>query len=255
PGGIGKTRLAVEVAEGLVDRFADGVWLIELATLRDEALVARSVAATFDVREEPNRPPEEELVEVLRRKRLLVLLDNCEHVLDATAALVDTLLSRCPDLRVLTTSRQALGMVGETVYRVPALRLPDGPALHTDTGGVDLARLAVVEAVDLFVDRARARSHSFALSEENASAVARAWGMLDGSPFRLDLPAAWVPVLPVEGIAGRLDDCFRLLTGGSRRALPRQQTMQAALDWSYDLLSEPERLLFGRLSIFAGGFT
>src|SRR5262249_36188194 len=123
PSGIGKTRLAVEVAEGLVDRFADGVWLIELATLRDEALVARSVAATFDVREEPNRPRAEALVEFLRRKRLLVLLDNCEHVLDATAALVDTLLSRCPDLCVLTTSRQALGMVGETVYRVPALRL------------------------------------------------------------------------------------------------------------------------------------
>jgi predicted ATPase len=247
--GTGKTRLALEAAGGLLDDYPDGVWLVELASLADPALLPQAVAAVLGVREEPGRPAENALHDYLRDKRLLLLLDNCEHLVNECARVAETLLRACPNLHILATSRESLGIAGETAYRVPSLAFP------TQRQAASLPELAQYDAVRLFVDRASAVQPSFRLTEENAPALVRLVARLDGIPLAIELAAARLKALSVEQVADRLNDRFRLLTGGSRTALPRQQTLQALIDWSYDLLSEPERALLRRLSVFAGGFT
>jgi predicted ATPase len=253
-GGCGKTRLALQVAADLVAEYADGVWLVELAALADPSLVTQAITSVFGVREEPRRPLMETLANYLRPRQLLLVLDNCEHLLAGCAALADPLLRNCPNLRILATSREVLGVAGEIPWRVPSLSLPDpeGPP-PTEAGFPSVLRQ--YEATSLFIERAQTVRPGFAVTPENARAVVQVCHRLDGIPLGLELAAARVKVLPVEEIAVRLDDRFRLLTGGSRTALPRQQTLRALIDWSYDLLSPQERLLFRRLSVFAGGWT
>jgi non-specific serine/threonine protein kinase len=256
-GGCGKTRLALQAAAGASPPFPDGIWLVELATVADPALVPQAVAAVVRVNDASGRPLTAALVAALRRRRLLLVLDNCEHLVGACAALADALLRACPHVRVLATSREPLGLAGEAVFRVPSLGVPD-PVDAVEAGHRTrpvLAAVAGSESARLFVERAVTTEPRFALSEQNAPAVARICRRLDGLPLALELAAARVRVLPVEELAARLDDRFRLLTGGSRAAPPRQQTLRATLDWSYDLLSEPERALFRRLAVFAGGWT
>jgi predicted ATPase/class 3 adenylate cyclase len=248
-GGVGKTRLALAVAEELVDHYRDGVWLVELAALAEDRLVPQTVLETLGTREEAGRPLLATLTDHLKDRRLLLVLDNCEHLVTACAALAEAVLRRCPGVRILTTSREGLEVAGEHRYRVPSLPIPDPDHLPPPE------RLAESAAVALFVARARERRGDFVLTAQNARAVAQVCARLDGIPLAIELAAARVDSLGVEGLATRLDDRFRLLTGGPRTALPRQRTLRAALDWSYDLLSEPEQLLLDRLSVFAGGWT
>ena len=249
PGGTGKTRLALQVAADLVELFPDGVWLVEFASLSDPALVAQSVAAALGVRESAGRPILTLLNDYLRSKELLLILDNCEHLLAASAQLVTTLLQTCPNICILVTSREALNISGELSFRVPSLSVPDARRLP------GLSALSQYEAMRLFVERAEIVQPGFELTDTNAHAVAQICHRLDGIPLAIELSVARVKMMPVEQVAARLDDRFRLLTGGSRTALPRHQTLRALIDWSYDLLSEPERALFQRLSVFAGGWT
>jgi predicted ATPase/class 3 adenylate cyclase/Tfp pilus assembly protein PilF/DNA-binding XRE family transcriptional regulator len=248
-GGCGKTRLALEVAAGLMPDYPDGVWLVELAALADPALVLQAVAKALGVREEPGRPLLATLAAHLQAKAPLLVLDNCEHLIGACAEVAVALMRACPRLQLLTTSREALEVAGETLYRVPSLTAPDPGHLPAP------AQLPRYEAVRLFLERAQARRPEFALTTTNARAVAQICARLDGMPLAIELAAARVSVLPVEGIAVRLDDRFRLLTSGPRTALPRQQTLRATLDWSYDLLGEGEQRLLDRLAVFAGGCT
>jgi predicted ATPase/class 3 adenylate cyclase/Tfp pilus assembly protein PilF len=248
-GGAGKTRLALQVAADVVECYRDGVWLAEFAPIADAALVPKSVASALSVPEQPGREVTETLVDVLRPRALLLVLDNCEHLLAACADLTAALLRACPQVHILATSREGLGVPGETLWRVPSLSLPD---VHRLPPSEDLV---LYEAVRLFVDRAVATTPGFALTSENAAAVVQVCQRLDGIPLAIELAAARVKVLAVEQIGMRLDDRFRLLTGGSRMVLPRHQTLQATMDWSYDLLSETERALLRRLSVFAGGWT
>jgi predicted ATPase/transcriptional regulator with XRE-family HTH domain len=257
PGGVGKTRLAVEAAHGLAEAepeepdvlFPDGVWLAELAALTDPDLVPRVVAAAVGADLDPDGPPVDALADALRGRRLLLLLDNCEHLVDACAEVAEALLGACPGVRVLATGREPLGCDGEAVFRVPSLTLPPagGTASPEEIGRAAAARL--------FVDRAAAAAPGFALTARNAAAVAEVCRRLDGIPLALEFAARLVRALPVEEVAARLDDRFRLLTGGRRTALGRQQTLRALVDWSYDLLAPAERALFVRLSVFAGAFT
>ncbi len=255
-GGTGKTRLALQVAADLLAAqvFNDGVWLVELAPLSDPKLVHQAIASALNVREEPGTPLSKTLSDFLQAEHFLLILDNCEHLIDACALFADSMLRAAPQLQILATSREALGIAGETVWRVPGLSMPDPQQLPF---GMEEAASALVryDAIRLFTDRAAAVLPSFALSNDNAPVVAQICGRLDGIPLAIELAAARVKVLSVEQIATRLDDRFRLLTYGNRAALPRHQTLQAAIDWSYDLLSEPERVLLRRLSVFAGGFT
>jgi predicted ATPase len=247
-GGCGKTRLALEVARDFVGAYSDGVWFVELAPLSEGALVAQAVAAALGVQEQPERSLTDTLVDFLRTKRALLVLDNCEHLVDAVARLADTLLNSSLHLKVLATSRESLNVEGELNWLVPSLSAPslwDAPTVE---------ELAGYESVRLFVERARHRNPALSFTSENADAVAKICGRLDGIPLAIELAAARVG-LSVEQIATRLDDSLRLLTAGSRTASPRQRTLRGTLDWSYELLSEPERRLFGRLSVFAGGWT
>ena len=249
PGGCGKTRLALQVAADLLDTYPDGAWLLALAPLTDSDLVSQELATTLRVREQPPRPLLATLVDALQSKELLLILDNCEHLVAACAHLADVLLRACPKLRVLATSRETLGVAGETSWSVPSLSLPDPrQALRTE-------QLSEYEAVHLFADRASAVLPTFRLNDRNAQPVAQICRRLDGIPLAIELAAARVKVLAVEQIVDRLDDRFQLLTGGSRTVLPRHRTLRAAMDWSYDLLLEPERDLLRRLSVFAGGWT
>jgi non-specific serine/threonine protein kinase len=255
PGGTGKTRLALQAAADALEQYPDGVWLAELAALADPGPVPHVVAAAVGVREEPGRPLLATLTDALRPRRLLLLLDNCEHLVDACARLADALLRACPRLVVLATSREPLGIAGETVWRVPSLPVPGDGAGWPPAGGPSVDDLAGFAAVRLFCERAAAVQPGFALDAESAPAVAQVCAQLDGIPLAIELAAARVRVLPPRQLLGRLEDRFRLLTGGSRTALERHQTLQAALDWSYDLLTPAERTLFARLAVFAGGFT
>jgi predicted ATPase/DNA-binding CsgD family transcriptional regulator len=248
-GGCGKTRLALEVAAGLLDGFADGVWLVELASLSDSTLVPKAVASALNIPEHPGLPLSETVKRYFQAKALLLILDNCEHLLSACSQLTDALLRACPNLSILATSRERLGIAGELTYRVPGLSLPDPHRLP------GLERLRQFEAVRLFVERASFSQPGFVITERNAPAVALVCGSLDGIPLAIELAAARVKGLSVEQIASRLGDRFRLLTDGSRTALLRHQTLQATMDWGYNLLTEPERVLLRRLSVFAGGFT
>jgi predicted ATPase/DNA-binding SARP family transcriptional activator len=249
PGGCGKTRLAIETAAAVLPSYPDGVWLIELAALADPALLPQTVASTLGVREVSGQPLTETLTAALRSKHLLLLLDNCEHIIAACAYLAEALLRACPYLRILATSREPLHVAGEMIWLVPALSLPDPRQLPP------LADLLQYEAIQLFVERARTVVASFQVADHHAAALAQICARLDGMPLAIELAAARINMLTLEQLAVRLDDCFRLLTGGSRTALSRQQTLRAALDWSYDLLTEREQALLRRLAVFAGGFT
>jgi predicted ATPase/class 3 adenylate cyclase/Tfp pilus assembly protein PilF len=248
-GGSGKTRLCLQVAAESLELFTDGAWLTELAPLADPGLVPQTLAMTLGVTEVPGKPIVETLTEHLKAKRLLLLLDNCEHLLDACAKVVHGLVRACPDVRIMATSREALGVDGEQAYRVPSLSLPDRNAVYAPA---DLSRF---ESVRLFVERAELVHPQFEVNAHNARALASLCCHLDGIPLAIELAAARARSLSVEEIDGKLDQRFRLLTGGSRTALPRQQTLRSLIDWSYDLLHAPERLLLQRLAVFAGGWT
>ncbi|HVE91990.1 MAG TPA: tetratricopeptide repeat protein [Actinomycetota bacterium] len=247
-GGCGKTRLALEAAASLSAEFADGVWLVELAGVSDPDKVAAAVAAPLGVREEPGRPVAETLQSALLSQSLLIVLDNCEHLIGGSAGLAEALLTRCPDVRILATSREALEVRGEAVWTVPSLAVPSEHA----TGAVDIES---TESVLLFSDRAKAANAGFELNDETAHPVADICRRLEGVPLALELAAARVRAMPVEQVAARLGDFFRMLTGGSRTALERHQTLRATIDWSYDLLDEREQAALMRLSVFVGGFT
>ena len=253
-GGAGKTRLALQVAADLVAAYADGVWLVELAALSDPSLVVQAVASALGLREEPGRSLTETLTDYLKPKTLLLVLDNCEHLVEACARLVEILLRACPNLKVVATSREALHIAGETTYRVPSLLQPDPKALPLEEKDIATVLLEY-DAVRLFVERARSHRPDFWLNRRNGPIVAEICSRLDGIPLAIELAAARIRALTVEQIAFRLNDRFRLLTGGSRTALPRQQTLQALIDWSYDLLNAAEKLLLSRLSVFSGGWT
>ena len=247
--GAGKTRLALQVAAELLETYRDGVWLVELSPLTDPALVVETVASALSVQEEPRRPLIETLIAFLKPRSLLLVLDNCEHLVAACATLAETLLRACPRLQILATSRETLTIAGEITWRVPSLSLPDLLSLPP------LEMVRQYEAVRLFVERATAVRPSFTAMDQHVLAVVQVCHRLDGIPLAIELAAARVSALSPEQIAARLDDRFQLLTGGSRTALPRQQTLHGALDWSYDLLPEQERLLLRRLAVFAGGWT
>jgi len=249
PGGTGKTRLSLEVANQIVENFPDGAWLVELAPLSNPNLLNQTVAMVLNVREQPGRSLQDTLIEALRPKQLLLILDNCEHLIDACARLTAELLRACAQIKIITSSREMLGIPGEMVQRVPSLSLPD---LEEQTTFEQIARS---EAVRLFVDRAAGLRPDFELTPQNASAVRQICARLDGIPLAIELAAARIAVLNPGQIAARLDDRFRLLTGGSRTALPRQQTLEALFDWSYELLSADEQRFFRRLSVFSGGWT
>jgi predicted ATPase/DNA-binding SARP family transcriptional activator len=246
-GGSGKTRLAVQVATDLVDKYRDGVWWVELAPLVDELLVPQVVAKALGVHEVANQPLSDTLAHWVATRQMLLVLDNCEHVVAACARLAEKLLLASGNLVILATSREGLGIAGEVTWLVPLLSLPETQ---------DWLRLFQdYEAIRLFVERAKAAKSEFELTEQNALAVAQICRRLDGIPLAIELAAARVKVLSPEDIAARLDDRFNLLTTGSRSALPRQQTLRALIDWSYDLLSLEEKTLFRRLAVFHGGRT
>jgi predicted ATPase/class 3 adenylate cyclase len=248
-GGAGKSRLAIEAAAQLVPAFRDGVWLIELAPLSDAAMLPQAVAVTVAVQEQPGRALTETLADVLQSRSLLLVLDNCEHLVSPCAALVERLLKACPRLQVLATSRETLNIEAEITYHVPSLSAPNPAHLHA------LEQLLEYDAVLLFLDRATRTAPTFALTEQNARAVAEVCAHLDGMPLAIELAAARLKVLSVEQIASRLHDRFRLLTEGTRTSPPRHGTLLAAMDWSYQLLSQREQRLLRRLAAFAGGFT
>ena len=245
PGGVGKTRLAGQVARAVAGRFADGAWLAELAPVRDPAQVPAVVAAALGVREQPGVPAAEVLARVLARQQLLLVLDNCEHLIGAAAELCAGLLAACDDVRVLATSREPLAVAGEARYRLGPLGLP-GPD-DPEAGGS--------EAVALFADRARQADAGFALDGRTGPVVARLVRRLDGMPLAIELAAARVEALGVTQLADRLDDRFGLLTGGDRLAPSRHQSLAAAVEWSYRLLGEDERRVFRAVSVFPGPFT
>lgn len=248
-GGGGKTRLALEAGRELLEKSTDGVWFVDLAPLADPSLVPQAVTTVLGLRDDANRTPTQVLTDHLRSRISLLILDNCEHVLQSAAELTATILQTCPDVRILTTSREALGVAGEVVYQVPSLRVPRFPKKPS------LDELLGVEAVELFSNRAGEVKPGFAVSEGNAEAVAQICQRLDGIPLAIELAAARIKVLPPEEIAKRLDKRFRLLGSSKKTGLPHHQTLKALIDWSYDHLTEPEQALLRRLSLFAGGWT
>jgi predicted ATPase/class 3 adenylate cyclase len=247
-GGTGKTRLALEVARELIDDCPGGVCFVDLAPLTDHEWVPQAVAAALGLREDPGRVATQVVAEHLAPARALVLLDNCEHLVEACSRLADSLLAACPQLSILCTSTEALNIAGEVAWRVPPLGVPEA------AGSLPADRLAEYEAIRLFVDRASASRPGFTLTDQNGAAVAQVCRRLDGIPLAIELAAARIRAMSPEEILKRLDDRFRLLTGGGRTAMPRQQTLQAAVDWSHGLLGDEEKVLFRRLSVFVGGF-
>jgi len=249
PGGTGKTRLSIQVASDLLDQYPDGAWFVELAPISDPLLIPRTTAIAIGLRDEPQRPVIDMLCDYLRGKHLLLVLDNCEHLVEACAQMADTLLHACPQIRILASSREALGIAGETSYLVPSLELPDMQNLPT------VEALSQCEAIRLFIERASAATQNFKVTDDNASSIAQICHRLDGIPLAIELAAAKVRALSAGQIAQRLDDRFHLLTGGSRTAMPRHQTLQAAIEWSHNLLTASEQTLFRRLSVFVNGWT
>ncbi len=253
-GGTGKTRLAIEVGRELLESYADGVWLVELATVSEASGLADVLAAALGVREEPGRPLPETLASYIRQREMLLLLDNCEHLLSAVVQGIAGLLATCPRLHVLATSRQALRLPGETTYPLRPLETFNVWTRPRESRAT-AAEIGAFEAVRLFVERARAVQPSFELTDANAPDIARICWRLDGIPLALELAAARLRVLTPSQISERLNDQFRLLKGGNQAVLPHQQTLRALIDWSYDLLEPRERVLFHRLGVFAGGRT
>lgn len=248
-GGTGKTRLSIRSAIDMLPQYPDGVWLVDLAPILDPLLVPRTTAITIGLRDEPQRPVMDMLCDYLSDKKMLIILDNCEHLVEACARMADRILHTAPDVRILATSRESLGIEGEVTYFVPSLGIPDGSQIPS------VEALSQYEAVQLFIDRATSALPTFSITDENASALAEVCYRLDGIPLAIELAAAKIRVLSLEQIAERLDDRFRLLTGGLRTALERHQTLRAAVDWSYNLLPPEEQTLFRRLSVFVGGWT
>jgi predicted ATPase len=247
-GGVGKTRISLKVGGQVLEQYPDGVWLAELAPLNDPERLAQTVASVFGIVTQSTTVSHSQLlVNFLRSKTALLILDNCEHLIDASAFLADTLLKHCPHLKIMATSREALGILGEIVYHMPSLRLPDIRQTHE--------YFREYESVRLFEERAQLAQPGFKLTMENASSVAQICSRLDGIPLAIELAAARVNMFSTEQIAERLDDRFHLLTAGSRTALPRQQTLRASIDWSWNLLSDAERTLLRRLNVFTGGWT
>jgi|CXWL01.1.fsa_nt_gi predicted ATPase/Flp pilus assembly protein TadD len=246
-GGIGKTRLSLKIGEQSLKDYANGVWLVELASLSDPVRVPQTVATLFNLVEGSDESLTEKLVRVLRPKTILLILDNCEHLLDACARLTDTLLKNCPNLKILATSREALNISGEALYHVPSLALPDVQQF--------IEKLLDYESIQLFEERARLVQEHFSLTMENASSIAQICRRLDGIPLAIELAAARVNMFSTEQLAARLNESFNLLTSTYRTTLPRQQTLRASIDWSWDLLSDSERTLLRRLAVFAGGWT
>jgi predicted ATPase/class 3 adenylate cyclase len=247
-GGVGKTRITLEMGLRLLDRFPDGTWLVELAAISDATLVPGAVTTALHIDTSSAKTPLDAMVSRLRNQDLLLLLDNCEHVIDAVATMVEALIAAAPKVRVLISSQEPLGIAGEQIFRLPSLGVPkeahlrSADALHSG-------------AIQLFFERAKAADPRFTLDDRNASTVAAICRRLDGIPLAIEMAAARAPMLGVDRLAQKLDERFRVLTGGRRTALPRQQTLRATLDWSYGLLSEKEGKVLRRLSIFAGGFT
>ena len=253
-GGCGKTRLALEVARQLDDAFTDSVWLIDLAPLTSGALVPQTIAATVGIQDVRGRPVLDALNHYLRNRRTLLILDNCEHLISACADVADTLLRSCAHVHVLATSRELLGVGGEATWRVNSLSVvaPDSVA---SASAESIEELLASEAAQLFLDRARLVVPSFEVNGHNAFAVAQVCQRLDGIPLAIELAAARLDTLNAHQVAARLDQRFRLLSCGSRTAVRRQQTLQATIDWSYQLLSEEEQVLVRRLAVFAGGWS
>lgn len=245
PGGVGKTRLALRAGTDLARGFADGAWLVELGEVSEAALVTDAVLAALDLRDQAASKPIEILVTYLRGRKLLLLLDNCEHLLEAVAQLVREILRAASEVRVITTTREPLQVAGEYVVPVPPLDLPSMDEAEP------LAQLQQNEAIMLFTERAAAASGGFELTTSNQAAVIAVCRQLDGLPLAIELAAVRTRVLSVEQILHRLSDRFALLTGGGRAALPRHQTLRTAIDWSYDQLTEAEQMLLRRLSVFA----
>ena len=234
-GGAGKTRLAIQVAAEMATEFADGVWYVDLAPITDPDVVPVTAARVLGLPDQPGQPTMDVLQRFIRDRQMLIVLDNCEHLLDASAELITVLLAGGPALTLLTTSREPIGVAGEVSWRVPSLSPAD-------------------EAIELFSDRARRAKPDFRITADNAETVTEICRRLDGLPLAIELAAARVRALSPSEILDSLHDTFRLLTGGARTSVRRQQTLRASVDWSHDLLSEPEQLLFRRLAVFFGGF-
>jgi predicted ATPase/class 3 adenylate cyclase len=248
PGGTGKTRLSLEAGRLVEGKYDHGVWLVELAPISDGELVAPTVAALFEIYEQPGMPVINALADYVRNKKLLLILDNCEHLIAASARLAANLLPAAPQLTILASSREGLGVPGETTMHIPAMRIPTRDIVDRDL-------VARFEAVRLFIARAKTVKPGFEFTTANSEVVVQIVRQLDGIPLAIELAAARVKLLTPAQIAGRLDDRFRLLTGGSRTALPRQQTLRALIDWSYDLLTKDERWFLRQMAVFSGGWT
>jgi predicted ATPase/DNA-binding XRE family transcriptional regulator len=246
-GGVGKTRLSIKVGEQVLGNYVDGVWLVELAPILDPSLVPRTIALTLGLRDDPQRRIIDLLCDYMREKRMLLLLDNCEHVLDGCAQLIDEVLKTCPHLKILVTSREPLNITGEAIYRVPSLGLPNLEQI--------LDTFRNYESIQLFEERAQLVQFDFSLTLENAASVAQICQRLDGIPLAIELAAAKVAVFSPEQMAKQLQESFNLLAQGSRTALPRHQTLRASINWSWNLLTESEQRLIRQLSVFAGGWT
>ena len=248
-GGAGKTRLTIQTAADVIDDFANGVWLIELASLSDPEYLTQRIAGVFRLLDQPNQSTEETLINFLSEKEILLIFDNCEHIIDSCSEMAQRLLTNAPRLKIIASSREVLRCRGEKTYRITSLKHPDP--------GKDISPLKIsqYEAVRLFTERSLAVRPDFRVNDENAQALAQICQRLDGNPLAIELAAAKTKILSVELINERLNDRFKLLTGGNRSDMPRQQTLRALIDWSYDLLNEKEKTLFKRLSVFSDGWT
>jgi len=246
-GGCGKTRLGLQLAAGLLDGSGDGVWLVELAAVSGEDGVALAICQALGIASQPGRPALQAVLDALALQHVLIVLDNCEHLIGACAKTADAIVRHCPRVQLVATSREPLGIGGETIYRVPPLSLP-GP------GDCGSSAAESSDAVALFLERARAQGTGLSLDEQTTPLVVSICARLDGLPLAIELAAARLRWLSLSGLADRLDQRFRLLTGGSRTALARQQTLRATIDWSYSLLHGAEQLLLRRLSVFAESF-
>lgn len=248
-GGTGKTRLSIQASADLIDEFSNGVWIVELAPIRDPLLIPVVIARSVGINEQPNQEIEITLIDFFKEKELLMIFDNCEHLIKDCTLLIEIILHICPGIKIIATSREALRCEGETRYRVDSLAYPEPDETYTPL------QLLQFEAVRLFIERAIAINSNFRIDNKNAPALVQICYQLDGIPLAIELAAARIKILSLEKICEKLDDRFKLLTGGKRTALPRQQTLRALIDWSYDLLSEKEKLLLQRLSVFSGGWS